>query len=410
MFSYFANLLKSYTSADAQVVASFFVIKKLISEYPFLNSAEYRLDFLDMMDTVEDLEAVYMDLDNTEIRKQFLIALKQMEDWPEIYVRLFPKALSTSIIDELSSSGYRDEIETLFIGISDRYREFRESFIWIVRNYITEKWCAKHNANYEKILINMIHLLDITFREISDKRDVSDNRRLNKQIQTYLFKEEKIADYIKSADEDSVNRIYTLISDVKDLDAKLKMGLKDLIRKRFDEFKFYDETSSKSELKSTVRGLLVTDKAFEEKQKELRKLIEVEIPKNSKEIGAAIELGDLSENAEYKAGKERQEMLQIQVGKLKEEIDRAQVIDRNTVKSEKIAFGITVSLKNNTSGKNEEFTILGPWESNPAKNIISYQSPFGGELLGHQKGETLQFTINERKYDYLIEDIKVADF
>ena len=410
MFAYFANLLKSYTVADEQVVASFFVVKKLIDQYPFLNSNEFNLNFLDMITNIEDIEAVYVALDNNDIRKQFLIALKQKEDWPEIFVKLFPKAMNTLIIDELGTSGYKDKIESLFLSISDRYREYRETFIWIVKNYVTEKWCSKHNANYEKILINMIHLLDITFREISDKRDVSDNRRLNKQIHTYLIKEDNIVNYLKKADQDSVSRIYTLISDVKDLDAKIKQQFKDLIKSRFNDFRFYDEESSKADVKASIRGLLVSKSGFAEKQKELKRIIEIEIPKNSKEIGAAIQLGDLSENAEYKAGKEKQELLQISVGKLQEEIDRAKIIDRDQVNTDKVSFGVTAMLMNNISGEKEVFTILGPWESNPAKNIISYQSPFANEFLGHSKGDTLKFVINDRKYDYKIEDLVIADF
>ncbi|MDC7225884.1 MAG: transcription elongation factor GreA [Spirochaetales bacterium] len=410
MFTYFANLLKSYTNADEQVAASFFVVKKLIDQYPFLNSAEFNLDFLNLIENIEDLESVYVGIDNADIRKQFLIALKQKEEWPDIYVRLFPKAMSTSIIDELSNSGHREKIEALFLSIADRYREFRETFIWIVKNYVSEKWCEKHNVSYEKILINMIHLLDITYREISDKRDVSDNRRLNKQILTFLIKDENLVNYINEADQDSVNRIYTLISDVKDLDVKLKQELKQLIKERFKGFKFYDEESPKADVKAAVRGLLVSEKAFKEKQKELKHIIEVEIPTNSKEIGAAIELGDLSENAEYKAGKEKQELLQIAVGKLQEDIDKAKVIDPKSITNDKIAFGIVVTLKNNISGENEVFTIMGPWESDPAKNIISYQSPFAGELLGHGKGEQLKFTINEREYDYSVEELVTADF
>lgn len=410
MFTYFANLLKSYTVADEQVVATYFIVTKLIDQYPFLNSSEFNLNFLDLVQSIEDLESVYMGIDNADIRRQFLIALKEKEEWPDIYVKLFPKAMSTSIIDELASSGYREKIEALFLSISDRYREYRETFIWIVKNYVSEKWCEKHDVSYEKILINMIHLLDITYREISDKRDVSENRRLNKQILTFLIKDEHVVKYINLADQDSVNRIYTLLSDVKDLDVKFKQELKNLIKERFEGFRFYDEETSKSDIKSAVRGLLVSKAAFQAKQKELKNIIEVEIPLNSKEIGAAIELGDLSENAEYKAGKEKQELLQISVGKLQEEIDKAKVIEASSISVDKIAFGIKVALKNNISGEQETFTIMGPWESDPAKNIISYQSPFAGELLGHGKGETLKFVINEREYDYSIEELEVADF
>ena len=319
--------------------------------------------------------------------------------------------MSTSIIDELATSGYRDKVEQLFLSIADRYREYREAFIWIVKNYVTEKWCEKHNVSYEKILINMVHLLDITFREISDKKDVSDNRRLNKQIQTFLVKDGSIENYIEKADKDSVTRLYTLISDVKEFDVKQKQIYMNIIKKRFSDFKFYDEKISKVDSKkATVRGLFVSEAAFMLKKKELKKIIEVEIPKNSKEIGAAIELGDLSENAEYKAGKEKQELLQISVGKLQEEIDKAQIVKREDVGAEKIAFGVKAVLQNNTTGKDETFTIMGPWESEPEKNIISYQSPFAGELLGKTSGDTINFIINERKYNYTVKELSVADF
>lgn len=411
MFSYFANILKSFTVADEQVVASFFVIKKLIDIYPFLNSSDFNLNFIELFEKIDDLEAVYIALDNADIKKRFLIALKQKDDWAEIYVKLFPKSMSTTIIEELASSGQISKIEELFMSISDRYREHREAFNWIVKNYVTDKWCKKHKVDYEKILINMIHLLDISFREISDKRDVSDNRRLNKQIQNYLFKDNNIQDYLKKASEESTIRLYSLISDVSDIDISILQDIKEIIRAKFPNFKFTDEDTYKLDSsKSINRGLLVSMQALSAKKKELKNIIEVEIPANSKEIGAAIELGDLSENAEYKAGKEKQELLQIAVGKLQAEIEKAQVVNKEDVTNSNISFGVIVKLKNNITKEHETYTIMGPWESDPAKNIISYMSPFGGKLLGHSKDEKLIFEINERDYNYTIEEIKIANF
>ncbi|HOV65073.1 MAG TPA: transcription elongation factor GreA, partial [Spirochaetia bacterium] len=142
--------------------------------------------------------------------------------------------------------------------------------------------------------------------------------------------------------------------------------------------------------------------SYDAKQKQLQYILEVEIPKNSREIGAAIELGDLSENAEYKAGKEKQEMLNFSVSKLREELDRAQIWNETDIDTSKVSFGTVVRMKNLDTGKEEVYTILGPWESDPEKNIISYLSPFGGNLLNHKEGETLEFTINERTYRYTI--------
>ncbi|MCP4162283.1 MAG: hypothetical protein GY760_19610, partial [Deltaproteobacteria bacterium] len=71
-------------------------------------------------------------------------------------------------------------------------------------------------------------------------------------------------------------------------------------------------------------------------------------------------------------------------------------------------FGTKVTLKNTNSSENETFTLLGPWQSDPVNNIISYLSPFGNELLGSSAGDKLNFTINEREFDYEIISVESA--
>ncbi|HCX97254.1 MAG TPA: transcription elongation factor GreA, partial [Spirochaetaceae bacterium] len=131
---------------------------------------------------------------------------------------------------------------------------------------------------------------------------------------------------------------------------------------------------------------------------------------NQKEIAFALSLGDLRENAEYKAAKEKQDELNSKVGKLKNELDRAQIIGPEHVDTTSISFGTKVTLKNLASGQEELFTILGPWESDPEKQVISYLSPLGKHLLNHKVGETLNFTINERKFSYKVLKITKAEF
>jgi transcription elongation GreA/GreB family factor len=121
-------------------------------------------------------------------------------------------------------------------------------------------------------------------------------------------------------------------------------------------------------------------------------------------------LGDLKENAEYHAAKEHQTMLSATVGTLNKELDGATVIEKGDVDPSKVSFGTIVTLLSNPDAKTETYTILGPWESDPGNNVISYLSPFGDKLLGAKAGETLKFTINERKCDYTVKKIAVAEF
>jgi transcription elongation GreA/GreB family factor len=74
-----------------------------------------------------------------------------------------------------------------------------------------------------------------------------------------------------------------------------------------------------------------------------------------------------------------------------------------------ISFGTRVRLENLDDGGSEEYTILGPWESNPAKNIISYRSPLGAELMNHTDGEELQFSVGEKRFRYRVAGIAKAE-
>jgi transcription elongation factor GreA len=169
------------------------------------------------------------------------------------------------------------------------------------------------------------------------------------------------------------------------------------------EFKFFGDAEKK-----VSRSLIVTAAMYEEKQRQLTRIMDVEVPANSKEIAFALSLGDLRENAEYKAAKEKQEILNSQVAKLKEEIERAQIFDPNSVNASKVSFGTKVALHNETKNQKEEYTILGPWESDPDHNIISYLSPFGSAILNKTAGEHFDFSINDEKVSYVVEDIQAV--
>lgn len=405
MFDYFTTFLKSYNVINEIIVSSFIFIQETIDEYPYLDPG-FELQFADILEQIEDIEGIFTKIEDGDIQKSFLKSIKQNdENWPDIFVKLFPNYLSKYIIIELRENDYKDKISDLFRNIVENYRDYREAFIWLAKNTSEEAWTEKYNIEYEKILIGMVHLLEITFREIDNRRDVSQNRKINKQIQSFLFKENRISEYIEKAERESISRIVTLINDVKDIDPSIKIELRSSITEMYPDFQFYGETG----IDKAERRLLVTSESYHEKQKELSHILDVEVPKNSKEIGAAIELGDLRENAEYKAAKERQEFLNSSAGKLKDEIERAHILTKDDIDTSKVSFGTKVVLKNNINSKEEEYVILGPWESEPDKNIISYLSPLGEKLLHHKLGENLTFTINERDYDYSIESIAAVE-
>lgn len=400
MFDYFTGFLRSYSTVNEVVIACWLFVQRTVKQYPFLNPG-LDVSFEQLSEGIEDLEGAFAAIEDVDLRKDFLEEVKVIEDWPAVFVRLFPHYMSRYIIDELKSAGEDEMLKSLVGSVLDNYREYRAAYIWLVKTMPFE-WFKDYDITYEKILIGMIHLLDITFREIENRREVSENRKLNRQILTYLFKEKRVEEFILAADEDSINRLYTLVEDVADLDPSIKIELRQKIMDKFPGFKFYGA----DRVESVSMGLLVTAQGYEARTKELQNLLDVEVPKNSKEISAALQLGDLRENAEYKAAKEKQEILNSTAARLKEEIEKSQIFDPKDVDVTKISFSTTVTLQNEKSEEEEQFTILGPWESDPSKNIISYLSPFGSELWHHEVGEKLTFVINDREYNYTVKTIE----
>ena len=402
MLGYFTGFLKSFSTLSEYTVASFLLVQRIVSVFPYLNPG-LDFTFVDLMKEISNYEEMFVKLDDGEIKRSFLQHIKLYHpQWPQIYAELFHHYQNKFIIDELVKHESWEVLRGLIGQIMSRYREYRESFVWVVRNLLTEPWFATMEVRLEKVLIGMIHLLDITFREINNKRDVSYNRKINKQAHDFLFNEGRLLNYILESGEDSIMRLYTLVEDIRELDPNLKINFKHQIRERYPRYEFAGD----QEKEKVSMGLLVTRKGYEGKQKELRHILENEIPENSKEIGFALSKGDLRENSEYKAALEKLELLKTTASRLQEELQNAQIFSAAQINTDVVSFGTRVLLRNLESGGEELYTLLGPWESDPVKNIISYRSPLGVELMNHKVGEELKFAIGDRNFQYAVQAIE----
>lgn len=125
-------------------------------------------------------------------------------------------------------------------------------------------------------------------------------------------------------------------------------------------------------------------------REELRHLRDVERPRISKEIGAAIEQGDLSENAEYHAAKERQGFIEARIKEIEDKLSRAEVIDPATLGGSRVAFGATVTVVEANCDKELTYRIVGPDESDVEKQCISITSPLARALVGKEPGDEVR--------------------
>ncbi|MBN2652795.1 MAG: transcription elongation factor GreA [Spirochaetales bacterium] len=406
MFSYVTNYIKKLSSINEQVVAAYLFLQDITRKYPYLNPG-FEKSFEQIISEASDIYDIFDKIEDADIRRLFLENAKKLSNWADIYAEIFPKYLNKFIFDELLEAGHEDKIRKIILDIYERAKENRNAFIWLVKNIDDFE---KYNISNEKVIITLLHLLDVTNREIDNKHNVSPNRKTAKQIETLLFANNLVKNFVLKAELDSVSRIYSILFDVKDIDPKERENIKDVILEKYPDFKFFDKVEGDVQRDIFSKGLLCVEQSYRAKQKELKYILEVEIPRNSKEIGAAIELGDLKENAEYKAGKEKQELLNISVSKLKKDLEKVHIVSEDDVEADKVNFGTKITMFDINKNEEQVFTILGPWESDPSINILSYLSPFGKAIYGLKEGEEKNFTINESNYNFRILHIEKADF
>jgi len=131
----------------------------------------------------------------------------------------------------------------------------------------------------------------------------------------------------------------------------------------------------------------ITQQGLDNLRQELQHIITVERPSNIKAIEEARSHGDLSENAEYHAAKERQSMLEAKINELEMAINKSEVIETDTAHAEKVVFGVTVELRNMATDKSVSYQLIGPYESDPDSGKISVASPLGRALIGKEEGD-----------------------
>lgn len=133
----------------------------------------------------------------------------------------------------------------------------------------------------------------------------------------------------------------------------------------------------------------MTRKGYETLKKELEYLKSVERPQVIRAIEEARSHGDLSENAEYDAAKERQAFIEGRVSELGYKLGNAEIIDVNNLPKDRAVFACTVVLENIDTGEDVEYQLVGPEESNIEKGRISVTSPLGKAIIGKKAGEEI---------------------
>jgi transcription elongation factor GreA len=150
----------------------------------------------------------------------------------------------------------------------------------------------------------------------------------------------------------------------------------------------------------------MTPDGYQKVQEELERLLKVERPKNIQAIAEARAHGDLSENAEYHAAKERQSFLEGRIQELQAKLALAEVIDPSKISQSRVAFGATVKVLDVEANEEYVFILVGSEEADAKQSKISISSPVGRALLGKEVGDSVVIKAPARTIEYEILEIR----
>ncbi len=316
---------------------------------------------------IENFAAVVTEIPDRALRERlYELAIQVRSSWTKDFVRAIgleedPRLLS-AIASRLADQD-RDALESAVESLTGHPRKSAAGFVWLVENAENETLVENRNP---------LRLLRQVFDAFHQPEFKGFQNRLVK-----ILEGTAAGAMIRRLDEDQASQAKQAIAR-----APVDDHIRDMLGRAL-EFQF-PSLGEKQE-----SHLYATAKSIESRRVELKNLIEVEIPTNRKAIAEARELGDLRENFEYKSARQRHEYLNARVEALQRDLERVRPFDPDTTSVDEIRIGSSLILRNG-SGKEISLTIMGPWESDPDRGLISYASDLGRALLGLRLGDSVE--------------------
>jgi len=305
--------------------------------------------------------------------------------WTTFSVDMLPYAngrIAEVIIESFKAKGRLEEA----LGAIERLiRERKLHYDFLI-------WLCKNRQRDFKPLVNV--QLFYAILSVLELDTLEGSKKSGRLQDLLVSNKELIRDLLQGAREDEVRDVTRaiMLSPIFD-----ELDKRSVLATLVKLYPFIQSMIIGGENKAETNALIVSWESLTKRKSELEEIITKKIPENTRDIAVARSYGDLRENSEFKAAKEMQTVLMRRRGELESMLLRAQGTDFKGVDPASVNIGVTVVLQDVGTSEKITYTILGAWDSNPEKGIISYLTPVAQSLHGKKAGEVAELVTEDGK-------------
>jgi len=313
------------------------------------------------------------------------------ERWPEALLgalNQISSKLATEFAHALISGGKLDALKEVLARLISQHQASSELLLWLAR---------ERSDTFADILSPEVFRAMLTAME----RDQFNEKRSNKLRDYILDDQTLLIELIGSADLEVIKDLTRALQLSPCFDDMDKRSLLARIVKSYPAI----QALISGEATKQDATFVVSWHSLERRKNEYAELVQKSIPANSKEIAHARSYGDLRENHEYKAAKEMQKILMRRKSELESQLVRARGSDFSNPRTDVVSIGTTVTVTDLDHNTPDHFTILGAWDSDPEKGVISYLTPVAQSLLNHKPADEIEVAADGAKKRYRVDSI-----
>ncbi len=376
----FKDALANEELSDAQELQLYFFLEDLGAGKEYSPTKELIKRFTAPEDVVNAIDVI-------AFKKRALMQVRKLrEDWTVPFLNLLltvdQNPLRDYILGELLKTEKEEigkKLETA-LTFPDRHPHF---LLWYFQKITKDDALPLGDKEGKTRFFEALLIL------LSSIESDSSHRELVKKILTFLTtgRYNNVRKVFQHASKEAVQEFLLLATKCQSLtehDIKIFHSLAQVVHPSLAKLgKKYEEGGQREE-----EVIWTTEEGYKKIKGRIQEISTVETVENAKEIEAARALGDLRENAEFKAALERRDRLQSELRTLSAQFNKARILTKDEVSTDKVGVGVVIDCKDE-AGNELSYTLLGPWEADPDKHILSFQSKLAQSLMGCKVGDKI---------------------